>query len=71
MEPYRTLFPDAGSRLSCTERLARRVLCLPTGTAVGPAEIAAIRKLLRFALEHAGEIAERRTPRPVSLPRQV
>ena len=37
MEPYRSTWPDEGRWLPETERLAARVLQLPTGTAVGPA----------------------------------
>jgi dTDP-4-amino-4,6-dideoxygalactose transaminase len=56
MEPYRTIDPDAGARLPNTERLVRRVLCLPTGTAVGEDDVAAVCGLLRFARDHAAEI---------------
>ncbi len=35
MEPYRTLFPEAGGKLPATEKLCASVLVLPTGTAVG------------------------------------
>jgi len=50
MEPYRTLFPGAGERLPQTERLAGRVLALPTGTAMDPAEVATVADLIRRAL---------------------
>jgi len=50
MEPYRTLFPDAGERLLQTERLAGRVLALPTGTAMDPADAATVADLIRRAL---------------------
>jgi dTDP-4-amino-4,6-dideoxygalactose transaminase len=46
MEPYRTLFPDVGERLPQTERLAERVLALPTGTAMDPASIAIVADLI-------------------------
>jgi dTDP-4-amino-4,6-dideoxygalactose transaminase len=52
MEPYRSELPDAAARLPRTERVAARVLVLPTGTAVGREEIAAICAILRLALEH-------------------
>ena len=42
MEPYRTRYAQASLSLSETEKLAARVLCLPTGTAVGSDEISAI-----------------------------
>jgi dTDP-4-amino-4,6-dideoxygalactose transaminase len=50
MEPYRTLFPDAGERLPQTERLAERVLALPTGTAMDPASIAIVADLIQRAM---------------------
>ena len=49
MEPYRTLFPDAGRLLPETERLSQRVLSLPTGTAVGPEEVRVISAIIRVA----------------------
>jgi dTDP-4-amino-4,6-dideoxygalactose transaminase len=52
MEPYCSYFPNAGLVLPVTERLVRRVLSLPNGTAVGEAEIAGICSLLRLAIEH-------------------
>jgi dTDP-4-amino-4,6-dideoxygalactose transaminase len=39
MEPYRTLFPDVGTRLPNTERLAERLFCLPTGSSVRASDI--------------------------------
>jgi dTDP-4-amino-4,6-dideoxygalactose transaminase len=56
MEPYRTLFPDAGSYLPVTEKLCARVLTLPTGTAIAPADIEIISMLIRFIITHAGEL---------------
>jgi dTDP-4-amino-4,6-dideoxygalactose transaminase len=52
MQPYISLFPDAGLRLPETERLCRRVLVLPTGTAVQDAEICTIAQILRLAIQH-------------------
>lgn len=59
MEPYRSAFPDAGLRLPETERLANRVLCLPTGTAVEENQISIISRILRGVLEHRDEIKRR------------
>ena len=47
MEPYRTLYPDAGKYLPRTEEVAARVMVLPTGTAVTPEAIEKIAGLLR------------------------
>ena len=59
MEPYRTLYPDAGLTLPVTECLGRRVLVLPTGTAVGAEEISAICELVRFIISNGSEVNER------------
>ncbi len=39
MQPYATLFPEAGEALPVTEALVEKVMVLPTGTAVSPADI--------------------------------
>lgn len=59
MEPYRSYFPHAGLLLPNTERLLSRVLCLPTGTAIGVEEISKICQIIRFAVAHGTEIRER------------
>lgn len=59
MEPYRSCFPHAGLLLPVTERVASRVMVLPTGTSVGPDEIATICGILRVAVGHGPEIRER------------
>lgn len=46
MEPYRTLYPEAGRDLPRTEEVAGRVIVLPTGTAVEPEMIRTIGGLL-------------------------
>jgi dTDP-4-amino-4,6-dideoxygalactose transaminase len=57
MEPYRSLFPDARLLLPETEAVAGRVLVLPTGTAVTPADIEKICAIIRSAPEHSSEIS--------------
>ncbi len=49
MEPYRSIFPDVSSRLPVTERVASRVLVLPTGRSVDDASIDAICGVIRLA----------------------
>jgi len=56
MQPYRSFFPHAGLLLPETERIVKRVLALPTGTAVGAEEIALICQIIRLAVEHGREI---------------
>jgi len=57
MEPYRTLFPNAASVLPATERLARQVLSLPTGTAIGGDEIRTVSSILRLAIENGPQVS--------------
>ncbi len=59
MEPYRSYFPHAGLLLPETEKLLKRVLSLPTGTAVGTDEIGKVCQIVRFAVEHEAEIRPR------------
>lgn len=47
MEPYRTLYPEAGRQLPATEAFCERVLALPTGTQIAEGQIAAICDLIR------------------------
>lgn len=56
MEPYRTLYPDAGALLPHTEKLSASVMALPTGTAVGGDDIRKICDVVRFAVRHAHEL---------------
>jgi dTDP-4-amino-4,6-dideoxygalactose transaminase len=59
MEPYASTMPDVASRLPVTERLARRVLVLPTGTAVSVEQVETICGILRLAVAHGGDMATR------------
>jgi dTDP-4-amino-4,6-dideoxygalactose transaminase len=59
MEPYRSDFPQAHLRLPQTERLAERVLSLPTGTAIEPQMISKICQVIRLAVLHGKQIGER------------
>ncbi len=56
MEPYRTLFPDAGLQLPVTEALVERVMTLPTGTAVHPEDIRLIAQIIRLAVRHSKQL---------------
>jgi len=60
-EPYRTLYPDAGANLRATEELAKRVLLLPNGNAIGEPEIRGICDIVRFAIAQAEEVNLRRS----------
>jgi dTDP-4-amino-4,6-dideoxygalactose transaminase len=56
MEPYRTLYPDAASRLPVTGNLVGRTLVLPTGTAITPPQICEVCEIIRFALKQGEEL---------------
>lgn len=51
MEPYRSYFPHAGLLLPETEKLAQRVLILPTGTAISEEDIKNICEILKLAIQ--------------------
>jgi dTDP-4-amino-4,6-dideoxygalactose transaminase len=56
MQPYRALFPHAGLLLPETERVASRIVVLPTGTAIGEAEIGKVSGIIRLAVENGQEL---------------
>jgi len=56
MEPYRSYFPHARLLLPHTERLTKRVMTLPTGTAVSTADIARICDVVRTACDRSQEV---------------
>jgi dTDP-4-amino-4,6-dideoxygalactose transaminase len=59
MEPYRSYFPHTGLLLPKTEGLVKRVLSLPTGTAVREREIGQICEILRLVVKNGPEIRRR------------
>jgi dTDP-4-amino-4,6-dideoxygalactose transaminase len=59
IEPYRSQLPHAGRQFPVTERLAERVLCLPTGATIGRSEIHEIGHLIRFTVGQGIEVRER------------
>src|SRR6266446_124966 len=65
MEPYRTDDPQAALRLPHTERLAARVLCLPTGSAVNSGQVCAICDVIKFIMKHATALKERFLIEPI------
>jgi dTDP-4-amino-4,6-dideoxygalactose transaminase len=58
MEPYRSYSPHAGLLLPETEKMALRVLSLPTGTAVGPEEIHQISRIIQLVIKNSGKIGK-------------
>ena len=66
MQPYAAFFPNAHLLLPETERVARTIVLLPTGTSVGETEIAQICGLVRRCFEHAPEIRKHLSATPPS-----
>jgi dTDP-4-amino-4,6-dideoxygalactose transaminase len=50
MEPYRTLYPDAGSSLPVTEKIADQVIVLPSGTSVTAEDVRVIAGVIADAI---------------------
>lgn len=65
MEPYRTRDLRAALSLPETERLATRVLCLPSGTAVGRDEISAICQIIKFVAGEGRAVKQRMLKPPL------
>lgn len=59
MEPYRSLLPPERWHLPVTERVAARVLSLPTGATVTLDDVRQVCELVRFAVRHASDIRVR------------
>ena len=66
MEPYRTLYPRAATRLPHTDAVAARLLILPTGTGVSPAEIDTLCGLLALMVEQGPRLRQRLHARPAA-----
>ena len=52
MEPYRSLYPNAYLWLQQTERIAGRVIVLPTGQTLSPDIVSQICRMIREIVEH-------------------
>ena len=57
MQPYRTLYPDAGATLPMTAQACDQVLVLPTGTSMSEDTIDAVCAIMRLAHNHAERLA--------------
>jgi dTDP-4-amino-4,6-dideoxygalactose transaminase len=59
MEPYKSMYPDAGLMLPNTEQVASRVLVLPTGTAIGEKDVRTIARIIRLAIGGGKDVKSR------------
>ncbi len=59
MEPYRSLYPQAGLALRETERLVERVLLLPTGTTITPSDASTISGVIEAAVSRGCGVQQR------------
>jgi dTDP-4-amino-4,6-dideoxygalactose transaminase len=63
MAPYRSLYPEAGRLLPETEKLAERVVCLPTGTSIESKDIATICQIIRLSVANGASLTQRAAQR--------
>jgi len=56
MEPYRSLFPNAGSHLPVTERIANRLLSLPTWTSMDEQKISKVCDIIKYCVAHTSKL---------------
>lgn len=63
MMPYRDLCPRAGATLPMTERVAERVIVLPTGTSTSAGDIATISSILEALHSTVGNVGRTRSGR--------
>jgi dTDP-4-amino-4,6-dideoxygalactose transaminase len=70
MEPYRTLFPEQIPNCPVSDEISRRIVVLPTGTAMSPTDVEALCGVIRTAAAHGPEIERRLagTPNPCAPP---
>lgn len=66
MEPYRSYFPHSGLLLQETESLTKRVMSLPTGTAVTDDDIVEICNLISFIVDNGTEVGRELKKRDAS-----
>jgi dTDP-4-amino-4,6-dideoxygalactose transaminase len=59
MQPYRSYFPNAGLMLPVTERVAGRVLVLPTGQTMTTEDVRRVCGVIRCAVANGPEVARR------------
>jgi dTDP-4-amino-4,6-dideoxygalactose transaminase len=59
MQPYRSMNPDAWRHLPQTERISSRVLVLPTGETISPADVSAVCALVRLAVAGGRDLSRK------------
>ena len=66
MEPYRSYCPQSSLWLPETEKIVKRVVVLPTGTAVGAEAIKKICEIIRFVVTHGPAVQAKWKTRALS-----
>lgn len=66
MEPYKRYFPHSYLLLPETEKLAKKILLLPTGTEINYQKIQKICDIIRFVVNHAKEIKSLIEDKPIT-----
>lgn len=69
MQPYRSHFPHAKLLLPQTEKLAAKIVVLPTGTAVTPADVAKICGIIRKVFKRSTKVPRHRTATKTAKPK--
>jgi dTDP-4-amino-4,6-dideoxygalactose transaminase len=64
MEPYRSHYPHAGLLLPETEKLAKKVLILPTGTSIDKSQIQSISKIIKDVINEFSRPENKNTFKP-------
>lgn len=71
MEPYRSLYPNSYLTLPTTEKVAARVIVLPTGQAVDDGIICKAAGIIRAAVDHGAEIEAAIVAKDVNSPSAI
>jgi dTDP-4-amino-4,6-dideoxygalactose transaminase len=67
MEPYKSLFPNAGLLLPETEKVCQKIVVLPTGTSVNESAISNITSTIRIAALNSTDVTRRLRSSPVAV----
>ena len=66
MEPYKRYFPHSYLLLPETEKLAKKILLLPTGTEINLGRIKKICGIIKFIVSHAKQIKSLIEDKPIT-----
>ena len=61
MEPYKSYYPDAVLKLPETDKLAYRLISLPTGTSITQVEVHQISEIIKFIISNGKTLHQKLT----------